>query len=265
MPRRKLVCAPMVRRLTFLRTTKMTWRPSPRGLALKAGVFIAAFFLALQTTQTAAAQESGERDVETEQSYSPDMANLILIAEQSRAPELKLKNNALALIARLLAQNKKNPEILESLEFLALEGTVNMRRINGKITNNYPNIRVKAATCLGDYGGDDAKKILIQMLKVESDSMTLIPALYALSKIGVTAEDEIVLNDMLRRIEARRPDNLLAIAYLDALEKYSEEQDGAINLATRLVISQISRGSYTTQVKKKARLLLEKLNSYKER
>ncbi|MDR1218683.1 MAG: hypothetical protein LBK73_03625 [Treponema sp.] len=238
---------------------------SPCKTALKTGVFIAVFFLALQTMQTVAAQEPGvERDVETEQSYSPDMADLILITEQSRSSELKLKNNALALIARLLAQNKKNPEILEALEFLALEGTVNMRRVNGKVVNTYPDIRAKAATCLGDYGGEGARKILIQMLKVESDGMALTPALYAFAKIGVIAEDEIVLNDMMRRVEARRPDNLLALAYLDALEQYSE-QGGKINLATRQTISRISQGAYASVVKKKARSLLEKLNAYRER
>jgi hypothetical protein len=212
----------------------------------------------------AAAQEAGvERDVETERSYSPDMANLILIAEQSRSPELKLKNNALALTAKLLAQNKKYPEMLDALEFLALEGTVNKTRVNGITANNYPGIRAKAAACLGDYGGEDAKKILLRMLKAESDVMALIPALYALSKIGLTAEDEIILNDMMRRLNAPRPDNLLALAYLDALEKYGEEQEGAINLDTRYSIAQISRGAYTKPVREKARLLLEKLNSYR--
>ncbi|MDR0706859.1 MAG: hypothetical protein LBF60_03120 [Treponema sp.] len=233
---------------------------------MKTIVFLCVFFPSVQSIQTAAAQETGmERDVQAEQSYSPDMANLILITEQSRASEIKLKNNALALIARLLAQNRKSPEMLDALEFLAFEGTVNKNRINGKIINSYPSIRAKAAACLGDYGGEEAKKILVRMLKVELDSMVLIPALYALSKIGVTAEDEIVLNDMMRRLDARHPDNLLAIAYLDTLEKYSEEQAGAVQLATRHSIARVSQGAYTKLVQKKARLLLEKLNSYRER
>ncbi|MDR0374218.1 MAG: HEAT repeat domain-containing protein [Treponema sp.] len=245
---------------------KAARRPSPCIVVVKTLVFMFAFFLSVQNIQTAAAQQTGmDRDVQTEQSYSPDMANLILITEQSRSSELALKNNALALIARLLAQDKKNPEILDALEFLALEGVVNKKRVNGRITNNYPNIRAKAATCLGDYGGEDAKKILVRMLKAEADVMVLVPALYALSKIGVTAEDEITLNDMMRRLDAPRPDNLLAIAYLDALEKYSEEQSGVINLATRHSISNISRGAYTKLVQKKASLLLEKLNSYRGR
>jgi hypothetical protein len=242
---------------------KPAYRSPPCIVVVKTIICMSALFLSVQT---AAAQETGvERDVQTEQSYSPDMANLILITEQSRSPEMKLKNNALALIARLLSQNKKSPEMLDALEFLALEGTVNKLRINGRIINNYPSIRAKAATCLGDYGGEEAKKILVRTLKVEPDSMVLIPALYALSKIGVTAEDEIVLNDMMRRLDVRYPDNLLAIAYLDTLEKYSEEQNGAVNLATRHSISYISQGGYTKQVQKKARLLLEKLNSYRGR
>jgi hypothetical protein len=213
--------------------------------------------------QTAAAQEAGvERGAETGRSYSPDTANRILIAEQSGSPELKLKDNALALIAGLLAQNKKYPEMPVALEFLVLEGTVNKSRANGVTTNNYPGIRAKAAACFGDYGGDGAKKILLRMLKAESDVMVLIPALYALSKIGVTAEDEIVLNGMMRRLDAPRLDNLLALAYLDAIGKYGEERKGAINLDTRRFISQIARGAYTKPVRKKALLLLEKVNSY---
>jgi hypothetical protein len=193
------------------------------------------------------------------------MANLILITEQSKSPEWKLKNSALTLIARLLAQNKKNPEILSALEFLALEGTVNKRRVNGRIINRYPDIRAKTATYLSDHGGGDAKKILIQMLKAETNTMVLARVVYALSAIGITAEDEIVLNGMICRVDTRYPDNLLAIAYLDALEKYGEEHSGAVNLVTRQCIYQISQGAYTKTVRKKALLLLEKLNSYRER
>ncbi|MDR2194839.1 MAG: HEAT repeat domain-containing protein [Treponema sp.] len=227
-----------------------------------AAVFLLIFFL---HTQPALSQViSRERDIRTEQSYSLDMANLILIAEQSASSEWKLKNNALALINELLKQNKKNPEILNALEFLALEGTVNKNRINGKIINSYPDIRAKTAACLGDYGGEEAKKILIRMLKAETDTMVLTQAVYALSKTGVHAEDELVLIDMIRRTDTRYPNNLLAIAYLDALEQYSEQQSGAVNLATRQCIYQISQGAYTQPVKKKALLLLENLNAYRE-
>lgn len=229
---------------------------------LKTAVFLLVFFLHVQTAR--AQETSTERDTHIEQSYSPDMANLILITEQSRSSEWNLKNSALALMSRLLTQNKRNPEILSALEFLALEGTVNKKRVNGKTINSYPDIRAKTATCLGDYGGEDAKKILILMLKVEIDTMVLAPVVYALSKIGITAEDEIILNDMIRRVNTGYPDNFLAIAYLDALEKYGEERSDAVNIATRQCIYQISQGVYAKPVRKKAQLLLKKLNSYRE-
>jgi hypothetical protein len=202
----------------------------------------------------------GQEDVE--KSYSPDYVNLVIIHEQSRSPERNLKMGALALIGKLLEQNKKDAEILSALEYMTLEGTVNKARVNGQITNSYPDVRAKAALYLGDFGGDAAKKVLIQMIKADPETMVLAQAVNALSKIGIVAEDEVLFNDMMRRFDTRYPDNFLALAVLGAYQKYLEEYAGKLNIATREIIYHISQGNYRAPVKKKAKQLLEQGRSY---
>jgi hypothetical protein len=209
------------------------------------------------------AQED-ERDRRTERSYSPDRADVILIGELSRTSQWSLKNEALSMIGQTLDRGTRDPELLGALEFLAFEGVLNKTRENGKTTNNYPDIRAKAVSYLGVYGGEDAKKILLQTIRHDPESMILTRAINALSAIGISAADESAINDMIRRFDKRRPDNLLAFAVLEAYRKYAEETDGRLNIATRQVVYSFTQGRYLKAVKDKAKEVLDLMRGRKE-
>lgn len=220
-------------------------------------LFFLLFLFIFPSAEKIKAQEG-----ETDRSYSPDAVNIIIISEQSRSSRWKLKLEALALTGKILESGGgRSPELLDSLEFLAFEGTYSKTRDRGKTTNNYPDVRAKAAFYLGVFGGSDAKKVLVQMLKFEPESMVLIQVVNALSSIGVIDRDEGPINEMFRRIEARHADNLLAFAVLDAYQKYGAENGGKVNIATRYLFYDIIQGAYLKSVKDKAKKLLETLSS----
>ncbi|MDR0785498.1 MAG: HEAT repeat domain-containing protein [Treponema sp.] len=194
-----------------------------------------------------------------ELSYSPNYVDVILIREQSRTPDRNVKMSALTLIEKTLnGEYGGDAEILSALEFLSFEGVINKERLNGVLVNNYPDVRLRAAKSLGNFGGPDAKRILLQSLRSETETMVLTQTVRALSMIGVAEEDEPVLNGMMRRFDTRYPDNALAIAFLDAYQGVMEQR--RISLATRELILRISQAKYRSSVKKKAKELL-RLNS----
>jgi hypothetical protein len=267
--------------------------------------YIIIFLLFLTMASTApfplTAQEAD--DTQVEQSYSPDTVNLILIREESRSPEWGLKRDSLRLIEKMLAKDAakaanadgspdasgyssaggpsgslsiedsdtaskdalRDAEILSALEFLAYEGTVNKALMNNKVTNNHPDIRARAAALLGDFGGENAKNILRQMLRSEPETMVLAQVVLAVSKIGMTGQDESGIDDMMRRTTTQYPDNFLAMAFLDANKKYMAENNGKISLATREIVYRISLGNYRSPVKKKAKEVLEEAQAYRGR
>jgi hypothetical protein len=219
---------------------------------------IAAFLLQPLPAQNA---PDPPRDSETIRAYSPNTANLLLINEQSRAPTRAFKNNALALIEKLLAEGAREPEMLSALEYMALEGTVNKARLNGKIVNSFPDIRGKAALLLGNYGGEDAKRVLLRMLRADTDALTLADAVRALSAIGITPEDETLLNDMMTRFNTRYPENRLALAFIDAYQTYSAEHAGVISIPSRQTIFNLTTGFFSKTVKDKALNFLNSLHN----
>jgi hypothetical protein len=190
-----------------------------------------------------------------ESSYSPDYVNAALIREQSRTPDRNVKMAALSLIEKTLAEGYgKNEEILSALEFLSFEGIVNKERRNGVIVNSYPDIRLRAAKSLGGFGGEEAKRILMQMLRSETETIVLTETVRALAKIGVAAEDEAILNDMMRRFDVRYPDNALATAFLDAYQGVMRQRQ--LGVSVRDIILHISQSKYHSSVRKKAKELL---------
>ncbi|MDR1127087.1 MAG: HEAT repeat domain-containing protein [Treponema sp.] len=193
--------------------------------------------------------------VGVESSYSPDYANIVLIREQSRMPDRNVKMAALSLIEEMLeGDNGKDEEIFSALEFLSLEGVVNKERLNGVIVNSYPSVRLRAAKSLGSFGGNEAHRVLMQMLRAETETIVLTETVRALAKIGIAPEDEAVLNNMMRRFDVSYPDNALALAFLDAYQGVGEQR--RIGLAAWEIILHISQSKYHSLVRKKAQELL---------
>jgi hypothetical protein len=202
--------------------------------------------------------------ITVEGSYLQESIDLMIIRQQSRAETRELKLQALKHIKTAIDQGITDGEVLSALEYLALEGIVNKTVYNNRIRNNYPDIRGQAAAYLGGIGSSDAQKILLKMARAEYEPMILIEVVKSLTKIGMNDNNETVrmITKRLNAFDVLLPDNLLALAALEAYETFAYQSNGKLDAATIQVIRRISEGRYHGIIRERAKQFLTLLHTY---
>jgi HEAT repeat protein len=199
-------------------------------------------------------QSSGS-DRSVEESYLQDAVDLMIIRETSKQDSQDQKLIALAFIGNLIDQGNTNEEIRVALERLSLEGTIVQVRERGRLKNDFPEVRRQAARHLGSFDNEEAKIALIKICATDNEPMVLQEAVRSLGMIGRDTDGEAVgaiiwvTNKFHNTIS---PDNLVALAAIDALERISKKNKSVREEAFQLLIK-ISEGSYSPPVKEKAR------------
>jgi hypothetical protein len=230
-------------------------------LILKRILLLGAAFAVLPVmafAQTRPGVASGNQEMTVEQSYLQESVELMIIREQSRTENRDMKLVALEYIGDAINRGSKNDEIRATLEYLSLEGILNKTHENGRVVNNFPDVRTKAATYLGQLGTPEAKNTLIKMVAMDNEPMVLTEAIKSLGKIGINDNDETVkvISWTVNRFDTLHPDNLLALSAIEAFEKLSE--NGGIkdpNIIQTLI--RISEGRYIRPVQDRAKAVLE--------
>jgi len=207
---------------------------------------------------------SSNREMSVEQSYLQESVELMIIREQSRADSRDMKLVALEYINDAINRGNRGEEIRSSLEYLGLEGVVNQTRENGRLVNNYPDIRTRAATYLGMIGTPQAKDSLIKMVLADNEPMVLTEAIKSLAKIGINENDETVnaISWIVTRYDVLNPDNLLALSAIEAYEKIAEANNGIKDPAAIRTLIRIAEGHYNRPVQERAKQALAELRKY---
>jgi hypothetical protein len=203
-----------------------------------------------------------DEGISVEESYLQESVELMIIREQSRAESREMKLSALSNIKAAIEKGSKNREVLNSLEYMSLEGILNKTVHKG---TDYPDIRAKSAACLGELGSPEASEVLIRLLTIEHEVTVLTEAVKSLTKIGINEKGKTVhtITKMLTRSDMFYPDNLLTLACLDAYEQFADQNGGRLAPDTVLFISHISEGPYHGSVRQRAKQLLAKLRTYR--
>jgi plasmid stability protein len=199
-----------------------------------------------------------------EGSYLQESVDLMIIRQQSRAADREMKIHALENIRSAMDKGITGGEVLGALEYMALEGIVN-KAINDRIRNNYPDIRGQAAVYLGNLGNPEARKILVKMLQAEYEPMVLIEVVKSLTKIGINDHNNEMVYLITKRVNAFDvlvPDNLLALAALEAYEAFAAQSGGTLDTSTIQLIQRISEGRYHGAIRERAKQLLTKIYTY---
>jgi len=206
---------------------------------------------------------SSRGELSVEQSYLQESVELMIIREQSRAESRDMKLVALEYIGDAINRGNRGQEITAALEYLSLEGIVNQTRENGRLVNNYPDVRTRAATYLGDVGTPQAKDALVKMVLADNEPMVITEAVKSLGKIGLNDNDETVnaISWIITRFDVLNPDNLLALSALDAYEKIAQSTGRIDPSAIRTVI-RIAEGRYVRAVQDRAKQVLADLRKY---
>jgi len=220
------------------------------------------------TAGVLAAQSTGSgRELSVEESYLQQSVELMIIREQSRADSRDMKLVALAYINDAINRGNTGEEIRTALEYLGLEGTVNQTRENGRLANNFPDVRLRAATYLGALGTREAKNTLIKMSLADNEPMVLTEVIRSLGKIGINDNDETinVISWIVTRYDVLNPDNLLALSALDTFEIFAKAEGGIKHPLAIQTIMRIAEGPYIRPVQDRAKQLLTDLreNSFR--
>ncbi|MCL2442525.1 MAG: HEAT repeat domain-containing protein [Treponema sp.] len=227
------------------------------------------FFILIVLTaiivSTAAAQSSTRREMTVEESYLQEAIELMIIRETARSETREQKLIALQYIGDALERGNTNDEIRQTLDYLCREGTTSVARENGRVVNNFPDIRRQAARYLGQIGTEEAAGSLISILRYEEEPAVIQEAIKSLGDIGINNNNETIMFivDITRKFNNLNPDNLIALAAIDAFEKIARN-NGGINYpeAIRLLNSISANTVYVAGVRERARQLLAELRTY---
>jgi hypothetical protein len=230
-----------------------------RRFLIFGAIFVAASVMVMGQNRTT--PSSSNRELSVEQSYLQESVELMIIREQSRAESRDMKLVALEYIGDALKRGNRGPEIKSALDYLSLEGIVNQTRENGRLVNNYPDIRTKAATYLGELGTPEAKDTLIKMILADNEPMVITEAIKSLAVIGLNDNDETsdAIAWIVRRYDVLNPDNLLALSAIEAFEKLAAANNGILSPSAVQTLMRISSGQYVRSVQDRARLALTDL------
>jgi len=215
---------------------------------------------ALFAVSTAMGQ-SDDSEMSIEESYLQEAIELMIIRETSRADSREQKLLALEYIGDALERGSTNEELRTTLEYLSLEGTQNRVTQGRRLTNNYPEVRRQAAKHLGTVGTKEAKDALIRMCTSDNEPMVLQEAIKSLGTIGLNENDDAVgaIVWVVNKFNSgENPDQLLAIAAIDTLEKFAKK-DKKVDANTIQVIVKIAEGPYYKAVQERAKQALVNL------
>jgi len=221
----------------------------------------------LAVVSMAAAQtQTAQRDMTVEESYLQESIEMMIIRETSRSNTREQKLLALEYISESIDQGRTNPEIAQALGYLSMEGRMIQSRENGRLVNNFPDVRRQAAKQLGRLGTEEAVDALLNIVRYENEPMVLQEAIKALGDIGVNNDN----NDTIRFIahtvrhnNNTNPDNLMALATIDAFEKLARNNNGLNSPeAVQILVLIAENYRYATAVRERSRQALAELRSY---
>jgi hypothetical protein len=225
---------------------------------------VLAFLPVMGTAQTQTGSTSGNSEMSVEQSYLQESVEIMIIREQSRTDSRDMKMVALEYIGEAIDRGNKGEEIHAALEYLSLEGVVNVTRENGRVVNNYPDVRKEAATYLGKLGTSEAKDTLLKMVTRDNEPMVITEAIRSLGIIGANNADEVtqIISLTVNRFNMLNPDNFMALSALDAFTRIAAANNGINDRYVVETIIKISDGPYIAPVRNRAKELLAELRQY---
>lgn len=210
-------------------------------------------------------QRSGDEGEKTVEDIFLQSVELKIIGELAFSEDRDMKIDALDSLEEMLEDGKiseGDEEVHFILDSLSLEGTGAQFRENGRLVNNYPEIRRRSCELLGKVGGVNAKDSLINVLLNDDEPMVKAEAAYALGELGYNENGQVtealsysILND-----DILTPDNNFAFASLLAFEKLIDSNsENAQGAAVYRALVRISSGNYIRPVKQKAKEVIKKL------
>lgn len=207
--------------------------------------------------QAVKSQRRSETTVEDEYMAS---AEDTIIGELASSDDYDNKLVALSYLKDAVEGGRTSPEVIASLSRLAGEGVKTTARTNGRVMNNFPDVRAQACDLLGEVATEESKNTLVSIAVEDKEPMVVTAAIRSLGNIGINDNDEVInmIEFVHKRYAALNPTSSLALEVLNAYEKLAPQvQDKGPMIQS---ISEIRTNyRYATPVRTRATELLKSL------
>jgi HEAT repeat protein len=202
-----------------------------------------------------------DAEMSVEESYLQESVENMIIREQSRADSREMKMIALDYIGDAISRGNTGTEVRQALEYLGLEGVLNRGRENGRLVNNFPDIRREAVKYLGQMGTVEAKETLLKIIYYDNEPMVLQEAVKSLADIGNDDGGKTISTIIwiLQKFDNTNPDNLLALSSIEAFEKLGASGGGLKDPNAIQMLIRIAEGPYIRPVQERAKAVLGKI------
>ncbi|NLM00797.1 MAG: HEAT repeat domain-containing protein [Treponema sp.] len=224
---------------------------------MKFNKIVIAIFCVLLLTNVAFAQNTKRSETTVEQEYLSTIEDVI-ITELAMADDRDNKQVALQYIEMAIEGGNTSPDILAALDSLAGEGIFSQVRMNGRLENNYPDIRKSACDLLGKVKTPESKETLMKIAIADNEPMVATAAIRSLGEVGLNKQDDVIdaISWTHKKFAALNPSSSLAWEVLIAFEKLEsivDEKGPMIQTISQIAVN----NRYVTPVRTKALSLLK--------
>ena len=202
-----------------------------------------------------------EKESSVESEYLNDVdGDIIMTLAESDEYDNKLV--AIQYLAAALDDGNTSDAVIQALDRLAGDGLTTQNRTNGRLMNNFPEIRREACKLMAKVPTEHSKNMLISIAVADNEPMVIAAAVKSLGQIGINENDEAVdaIAFANRRNQVLNPTSSLALEVLNAFEMLADSTENK-----KTMIDTVTRIStdyhYVTPVRQKAYKLLKKLSS----
>lgn len=202
-----------------------------------------------------------EKETSVENEYLNDIDSDIIMG-LATADDLDNKLVALQYIQNAIEDGNVTPTIVEALDQLSGEGIVSQARTNGRLVNNYPEVRRQSCLLMSQIPTEHTKNQLIDIAIADNEPMVIAAAVKSLGDIKPEQADEVIAAIAFanKRNQVLNPTSSLAYEVLVAFEQLAplaENRKEMIDCITRISTDY----HYNTVVRNKAYKLLKTLSN----
>ena len=214
-----------------------------------------------QESQVKKQNNNKEEETSVESEYLNDVDGDIIIT-LAESDDYDNKLVALQYLQSAIEDGNESDAIIQALDKLAGEGLTNQTRKNGRLTNNYPEIRRQACLLMAKVPTEHSKNTLVSIAVADNEPMVIAAAVKSLGEIGINENDEVIdaIAFANRRNQVLNPTSSLALEVLTAYETLADKTENK-----KTMIDSIARISsdyhYVTPVRQKAFKLLKSISA----
>jgi HEAT repeat protein len=221
---------------------------------------LAGIALGVMSVSLLCAQQQNRSETTAEQEYLSNVESVI-ISELALADDRDTKLVALEYAQIAVDEGRVSESIRQTIVDLAGEGTLSVSTMNGRVVNNFPDVRMQACELLGKIPSKESKEALKKIAYAESEAVVAASAVRALGEIGLNDNNDTVETIMWvqKKYAILQPTSSLAYAVLEAFEKLAPSVTDPLGKGQMVQsITEISRNyQYVKPVRDKALALLK--------